>query len=243
VGRLRELSAGRPEVAVAGAAAAGDWARLGAAGRRLAGRAWPGPLTLCCAEGLDEGLATCLPPAAREAACAGGEVHLRAPDHEAPAEVLRWLPGPLLLAPIAGNGGEAHSARQAVAALGDRVDLVIDDGPARLRQPATVVRLAGEGWSVARPGAYDEAQLRGLLARRVVFVCTGNTCRSPLAEAICKQRLAARLGCAVEDCPSGATWWSRPAWPPGWGCRRPRRRSSWRRRWAPPTCAATEASR
>jgi protein-tyrosine phosphatase len=29
----------------------------------------------------------------------------------------------------------------------------------------------------------------------VLFVCTGNTCRSPLAEAVCKRLLADRLGC------------------------------------------------
>jgi protein-tyrosine phosphatase len=29
----------------------------------------------------------------------------------------------------------------------------------------------------------------------VLFVCTGNTCRSPLAEALCKRLLADRLGC------------------------------------------------
>jgi L-threonylcarbamoyladenylate synthase len=37
---------------------------------------------------------------------------------------------------------------------------------------------------------------------RIVFVCTGNTCRSPLAEAICKKLLADRLACAVEELPS-----------------------------------------
>jgi protein-tyrosine-phosphatase len=31
--------------------------------------------------------------------------------------------------------------------------------------------------------------------RSILFVCTGNTCRSPLAEAICKRVLADRLGC------------------------------------------------
>ena len=35
----------------------------------------------------------------------------------------------------------------------------------------------------------------------VVFVCTGNTCRSPLAEALCKARLAERLGCTAADLP------------------------------------------
>ena len=32
-------------------------------------------------------------------------------------------------------------------------------------------------------------------ARSILFVCTGNTCRSPLAEALCKRALADRLGC------------------------------------------------
>src|SRR5436305_11463842 len=34
---------------------------------------------------------------------------------------------------------------------------------------------------------------------RILFVCTGNTCRSPLAEALCKKRLAEQLGCRVEE--------------------------------------------
>lgn len=35
--------------------------------------------------------------------------------------------------------------------------------------------------------------------RSILFVCTGNTCRSPLAESLCKSYLARRLGCAVES--------------------------------------------
>jgi protein-tyrosine-phosphatase len=35
--------------------------------------------------------------------------------------------------------------------------------------------------------------------RSVLFVCTGNTCRSPLAESICKVELAKRLACRAED--------------------------------------------
>jgi protein-tyrosine phosphatase len=35
----------------------------------------------------------------------------------------------------------------------------------------------------------------------IVFVCTGNTCRSPLAEGLCKKLLAERLSCAVEQLP------------------------------------------
>jgi protein-tyrosine-phosphatase len=35
--------------------------------------------------------------------------------------------------------------------------------------------------------------------RSILFVCTGNTCRSPLAEALCKRVLADRLGCGTSD--------------------------------------------
>ena len=35
--------------------------------------------------------------------------------------------------------------------------------------------------------------------RLVVFLCTGNTCRSPLAEVLCKKRLAESLGCTPEE--------------------------------------------
>jgi protein-tyrosine phosphatase len=35
--------------------------------------------------------------------------------------------------------------------------------------------------------------------RSILFVCTGNTCRSPLAESLCKARLARALGCTTEQ--------------------------------------------
>jgi protein-tyrosine phosphatase len=36
-------------------------------------------------------------------------------------------------------------------------------------------------------------------ARSILFVCTGNTCRSPLAAALCRTLLATRLGCPVGE--------------------------------------------
>lgn len=35
--------------------------------------------------------------------------------------------------------------------------------------------------------------------RSILFVCTGNTCRSPLAEALCRKLLADRLGISPAD--------------------------------------------
>jgi L-threonylcarbamoyladenylate synthase len=75
----------------------------------------------------------------------------------------------------------------------------VDDGPTRHGQVATIVEIEGDAWRVLRPGVVDERTLTRLAGTIILFVCTGNTCRSPMAEALCKVLLARRLGCAVSE--------------------------------------------
>jgi protein-tyrosine phosphatase len=186
VGRLPADGGAPPVLAVRGMADARDWAPgLAGAGRRLAKRLWPGPLTLAVAGG-GEGLASRLPAEVRSRLQPEGALHLRAPAHEVVQEIAATLAGPLVLAADPGppEGG---------------VDLVIDDGPPRYAGGCTVVRVEGEAWEVVRPGLVPEEQLARQATCLVVFVCTGNTCRSPMAEALFRRRLVDRLGCAPED--------------------------------------------
>lgn len=204
VGRLRAAVGGAAlEVAVAGAAAARDWLPgLGGAGRRLADRVWPGPVVLVSGEGIGDGLAARLPAVVRDEVTAGDRLRLRYSTHPAIDHLVRRLPGPLVVAPLPAGGGEAFTVRHLLENGGRGIDLVLDDGPGRYRQPATGVEADGDQWAVAREGALSAGEIAARLARRIVFVCTGNTCRSPLAEAICKRRLADRLGCAVDELPA-----------------------------------------
>ena len=60
--------------------------------------------------------------------------------------------------------------------------LVLDDGPCRYGQPSSVVRVKNNQFEILREGVVGEATLRRLAGVMVLFVCTGNTCRSPMAE-------------------------------------------------------------
>jgi protein-tyrosine phosphatase len=57
-----------------------------------------------------------------------------------------------------------------------------------------VVRVSGKEFEVLRVGVVPEKTLNRLASLLVVFVCTGNTCRSPLAVALSRKMLAERLG-------------------------------------------------
>jgi len=37
--------------------------------------------------------------------------------------------------------------------------------------------------------------------RSILFICTGNTCRSPMAECLCKRQMARALGCSAAELP------------------------------------------
>ena len=60
--------------------------------------------------------------------------------------------------------------------------LVLDDGPCRYGQPSSVVRVKNNHFEILREGVVGEATLKRLAGVMVLFVCTGNTCRSPMAE-------------------------------------------------------------
>jgi protein-tyrosine phosphatase len=206
VQKLRQ-SKDRPEakaltLAVGSAAEALDWVPgMSELGQRLARRCWPGPVTLVFGNGVERGLASRLPEEVRRLTLPAGTVGLRVPAHESVLRTLRALQSPLVLT-SANRSGEppAVTAEEVVRAVSD-VDLVVDDGPCRYGQASTVVRVEEDRWTILREGVVPADLLRKQAVFVVLFVCTGNTCRSPLAEVLCKKFLAGRLGCTVDELP------------------------------------------
>jgi tRNA threonylcarbamoyl adenosine modification protein (Sua5/YciO/YrdC/YwlC family) len=172
---------------------------MGPLGERLARRCWPGPLTIVFPDAHPESLLRQLPELAQQAVGSLGTIGLRVPAHRLILDALRLLAGPLLLTSANRPGqAEAVTALEVTQALASDVHLVLDDGPCRYRQPSTVVRVSGKEWTMLREGVISAAALQQFASVMILFVCTGNTCRSPMAEAIFRDLLARRLGTTAD---------------------------------------------
>lgn len=135
---------------------------LGSAARVLAERFWPGGLTLVLAQA---------PGARLPAVLTGGAatIGVRIPDHECPRTLARELgPLPVTSANVSGQPA-ANNAVDVMAQFGERVDLILDGGPARGGVPSTVVDCSGGEPRVLRAGAIDA----GVIAQALSEAGTG----------------------------------------------------------------------
>ena len=193
VKRLRWLKAGeatRPfSLSARAADEVADWLPdAPEVARKLARRGWPGPLTLVLMGHAGRGLAASLPAEVREIVADRDTIGLRSPAHELTREILDLVSGPVVL---------TDSVPSSLDDPG--LDMILEGGPPSHPGRNTVVRVEGGGWSVVREGVIGADSIRKMVGTVVLFVCTGNTCRSPMAEALCRVMLAERLGCRPEE--------------------------------------------
>jgi L-threonylcarbamoyladenylate synthase len=130
---------------------------LGPAARVLAEHFWPGGLTLVLPQVAGAGLPLVLTAGA-------ATIGIRVPDHDCPRELARELgPLPVTSANLSGQP-DARGAADVLAQLGERIDLVLDGGPARGGKPSTVVDCTGPAPRILRPGAIPPAVIAAVLA-------------------------------------------------------------------------------
>ena len=189
--------------------AAADYVDLSRPGlHRLIDKVFPGPVTLLVEaeeHAIQERLkALGLSDHQRDRLYHGRTVGLRCPDHATTRRMLETVGQPVVAAsanPL--NGTPPRDADRAASELGGRVDYVLDGGPTRYAKPSTVVRLGERNgattFTVERDGVYDERYLRKLMRHTILLICSGNTCRSPMAEGLARQILAERRGITPED--------------------------------------------
>jgi tRNA threonylcarbamoyl adenosine modification protein (Sua5/YciO/YrdC/YwlC family) len=170
------------------------------AAANLIAKAWPGPVTLLLKVGgrlADKHLQN---HGLYDVLCADDVIGLRCPDSPVTGALLRGAGGPVVASSANRAGGRSpRSADDVLEQLGGKIDLILDEGETRHGLDSTIVDFSGESWKIVRKGVLDSRMIRKLLTRRILLVCTGNTCRSPMAAGLARSILAKRLGCPADD--------------------------------------------
>ncbi len=164
--------------------------------RRLARRAWPGPLTLVLPGPHPDSVIQRIPESARNLLQHEMGIGLRVPNHPVIEQVHRLTAGPLILARAAANGQpDCVTGEEVFQQIGEKVSLILNDGKCRFAQPSTIARITGNRLEIIRPGVLDEVSLKRMSQVNILLVCTGNTCRSPMAEGLLKKKLGNLKAC------------------------------------------------
>ena len=170
--------------------------------RQLLRKAWPGPLTVVFnlnAEQMEQ-VREKLPAQQVEALYHNHSIGMRLPDYPAAQQLLTAVEKPIV-APSANISGEMPpiSADEVLSELSGKIDLLLDGGTTRYAKASTIARLTGDSLEILREGVLDADVIRRMRSLTILFVCTGNSCRSPMAEGFCKQMVADKLDCSVDQ--------------------------------------------
>ncbi len=167
---------------------------------RLMAKTWPGPVTIILPTGGKLADRKLQQAGLYDVLCSDDTIGLRCPRGLLCERMLAAAGGPVV-APSANPAGKKspRNADDVIRYLNGRIDLLIDTGATEFGKDSTIVSFEEGGWKLVRSGVYCERTIRRLLRRKIVFVCTGNTCRSPMAAGLAKKYFAEKFGCSAGD--------------------------------------------
>lgn len=156
---------------------------------RLADRFWPGPLTVVLKS--------------KDSSTIG----LRIPKSAVALHMAEAADFPIVC-PSANSSGkrEPVTAQDVMEDLDAKIELVLDGGKTELGIPSTVVDARSLPFRILRRGYIEENLIQEVgLKKRVLFVCTGNSCRSVMAKALFEKKLKEKGRSEIEVFSAGVT--------------------------------------
>ena len=164
---------------------------------------WPGPLTLITLTH------------------DGHKIGVRFPRNRLATALIQAAGEPFLATSANMSGGPSpRTVEDVMGQLGGQIDYLMDGGPCELGKDSTIVDISEKDPVILRAGADADVVERGIdrvksgkiPRKKIMIVCTGNSCRSPMAEGWLKAELK-RKGIAeqfeVSSCGIGARGGSR----------------------------------
>lgn len=163
--------------------------------QRVATRLWPGPFVLQLALQHPDSLIRRFPASLQGyIESRDSEIGFRVASHPAIHEIQKLCAGPLLAAEImTSNNKHAIDSQAASASVGRFAGLIVDDSATSLGEPATLLATANNHCRILREGAVTAAEVRRATSMIILLVCTGNTCRSPMAQVLLQNKLKERF--------------------------------------------------
>lgn len=175
---------------------------IGLQAQKLIKKAWPGPLTIVFElPDLEiEKIKSNLDSEVFDNLYKENSIGIRCPDDPVATKLLQTAKTPVV-APSANitNQPPATDATGVLNQLSGQIDLILDAGPCKHKKSSTVVKIGNKGLEILRPGVYSKQELQAFSNIKFLFVCTGNTCRSPMAEAMFRKYWAEKIDCELDQ--------------------------------------------